>query len=691
MIPAKTETNTTIKENSIEAIVDWLDQHKQSFYIIGLTYLKNQQQMEELFYQVIIKAHKEWPRFKRETSIDMWLTSIFIHLCREFVKNRSLSESEEDDLRQEEYKALHRLNEAEKLAIVLTYIKQVSEEETAHFLQVPVEKVKEFLFSGIRLLRDELGYGPSFNGCLEQHQEYIDYLDRTMDRSKKVDFEIHIFHCQKCQEDLATFQEVMLTLVKLTNMEDSLVPSRLIENVKYRLAKQESLQQEKNNKRKKLGFVSAGAFLLIMALGFFTGIFTNLYYSWTIEDPELRAFLQEDLGEKLNLEAESNGVKMKIKSVIADDVQTLVFYEIEDTNASNQFVIDFNEGFFVENAYEIMRLDTYPRYYPPDIKSKFNNREKNLYQGKISLQPISEESGTIQLKITRLQKLIRDSSNQNKFLAYEDMEFQEGEWNFEIPVTKHPSMEYVLDQETKIEGVPVRFDKLTIAPTATILQYSLQSINQNQQKKRIEVLNFDELEVNNQKVKADLYGDSFVNSQPDVNWMALQTQFEPYLGKKPKDISVQFESVLLTVDDYKKVDLDASQEYPQTFEYAGSTISIDKVDIGKPTIVVISNHEVENRGYESLQFHIFSEDDNEMSSMDMDVEGVLVDKNGKEYDLNETPVSYEEIEQPRHFFTLQKIGLRTDNGEEVVPTRLEIYGYNTTKYLNDVVKISLEK
>ena len=85
MIPAKIDSIsiTTIRGKGVESIVGWFDQHKQSFYILGLSYVRNQQQMEELFYRSIVKVHKELPRFKRETSFEMWVTSIFIHICRE--------------------------------------------------------------------------------------------------------------------------------------------------------------------------------------------------------------------------------------------------------------------------------------------------------------------------------------------------------------------------------------------------------------------------------------------------------------------------------------------------------------------------------------------------------------------------------------------------------------------------------
>jgi len=691
MIPAKIGpiSITTIREKGVEYIVDWFDQHKQSFYTLGWSYIRNQQQMEELFYRSIIKIHKELPRFKSETSFETWVTSIFIHTCRELSDDRSLQASEESEQHKDLFKALDQLKEYEKEAVVLTYIKGISQEDTAHLLQVSVEKMKEHLFSGIQSLRKGMGYGSRFNGCKEYHKNYIDYLERTLDRSKKVDFEIHIYHCQDCQEDLAAFQDVMLTMLNLTErMEDFHVPSGFMENVKDRLAEKEKHRQQKNKKRRRMGLVFASVFAILMGIEVFTGSFTNLYYTWTEEDEQLRAFLQHDLGERLNLEAESDGVKIKIKSAIADDVQTLVFYEIEDTAEDNQYVIDYHEGVSVENEPEIMSRVKFPRYYPPDLKSDVNNKEKNVYHGKISLLPLITDNGTIELKITKLQKLIRDSSDRNSFRTYQNMEYETGEWNFKIPVTKQPSIEYALDEETEVEGIPVRFDKLTIAPTATILQYA---ISNEQPEKRIDILNYDHLKVNNKKVKADMYGSSFFDSPQDMNWTTFQTHFEPLFGEKPKKVNAQFESVHLTIEDQKTIELDASQQYPQTFEYAGSTISIDKLEIGQPTNIVLSNHEIENRAYESLQFNIVGEDENETSSMEMNSEGVLVDKNWIKYDMNENPVAYEEIEQPRYFFTVQSIMVHSDNaGEKVTPKRMDIYGYNTTKYLNDVVKISLE-
>jgi DNA-directed RNA polymerase specialized sigma24 family protein len=244
----------SIKEKGVESIVDWFDLHKQSFYTLGWSYLRNQQQMEELFYQSIIKVHKKLPRFKSEISFETWVTSIFIHTCRELSDGRSLQASKESEVQQELFNALDQLKENEREAMVLTYVKGISKEEVASLLQVSAEKMKELLFSGTQSVRKEMGDGATYNGCKQYHEVYIDYLERTLDRPRKINLEKHLYHCEECQEDLAAFQEVMVTLVNLTDkMEELHVPSGFMENVKDRLAEKEKNRQQKNKKRIRKG------------------------------------------------------------------------------------------------------------------------------------------------------------------------------------------------------------------------------------------------------------------------------------------------------------------------------------------------------------------------------------------------------------------------------------------------------
>ncbi|MEL3971887.1 DUF4179 domain-containing protein [Rossellomorea oryzaecorticis] len=691
MIPASGKTDpfviSRIREKDIESIIDWVEQNQQSFYTLGWSYLRNQLQMEELFYNAITKIHEELPRFKRKTSFEIWASSIFIQTCREFSKENQVQDSKRTEPRQDVFNALDKLKSEDKEAIAFTYLKGLSLEDSAHFLPVDVETVKERIFSGIQSFRTEMGYGSNFNGCMEYHQHYLDYLGRTLDRPQKVELEIHIYNCKDCQDDLASFQDAMLTLTGIT--EDFEVPSSVMDNVKVRLEKKEKRRQLKKKKRKNIGLAFAGVFALLLCTGFVTGSFSNLYYSWTEDNEELRTYLQHDLGERLNLEAESEGVHIKIKSVIADDVQTLVFYEITDMKKDNQYVLNSQDGVFVQNESEIMKREAYQRYSPPVNPTDIHDKE-NVYEGHMSLLPLKEDSGTIELRITRLQKFVDDPDHPGEFRpwSYEEPEFAHGEWTFKLPVKKHPSVVHKLYQDTEIEGIIVRFDKLTIAPTATLLQYRFK--NDQPEKKRIEILNFDSIQAGDKRLESDLYGSSFVENPENMEWNTFQAHFDSGYGENLKGLSVRFGAIQMSVQEPKSIKLDASKAYPQTFEYLGSTISIDKVEIGFPTEIRISNRDLKNRKYDSLQFHVTGENEYDQMSMGMGSEGVVIDKHGNEYNPQELYFPFEEIEQPRFLQTVQSFELRNnETGEKVIPETLEIQGYNTTKYVDDTVKLEL--
>src|SRR5690606_6639630 len=142
--------------------------------------------------------------------------------------------------------------------------------------------------------------------------------------------------------------------------------------------------------------------------------------------------------KRLKLEAEDKGVKIKIKSVVADDLQTLVYYEIEDINNNNRYMMNYHEGLVVKNEYEIMNSAGEVRFIPPTPAADLNEEEKNVYYGKLSLLPLLEDSATIDLRIISLQKLKSDPTNINGISgwSYENVEYETGEWNFEIPVSK---------------------------------------------------------------------------------------------------------------------------------------------------------------------------------------------------------------------------------------------------------------
>jgi hypothetical protein len=674
-----------IQDKGIESVVDWFDRHMEYFYTLGWFYVQNQQQMEELFYRSIVRVHKEWPRYKGDISFKIWVTTIFVQNARELSKDGGLQDSEET--REDLFKAINHLNNDDKEALILTYAASFSLEEASQILGITVDKIKVHLFSGIQSVRNQL-YGNDYHGCEEYHKHYIDYLEKLMDRPAKIEFEMHLYNCPECQADLGSFQEMAMTsLNQVEEMQGLKVPSQLLENVRKRLSEKKENRQKKNKKRKKLALIFASVFAFVMAFGFMTGALPKVYYAWAEDDEQLRSFLQQGLGKRLSLEAESAGVTVKINGVVADDIQTLVFYEIHAMEENKQYFMGFDDGVSVENEQDIMETQSYPRFSIPDAEAGMNKREKNVFYGKVALSPLKEEEGLIKLRITKIQELTNDTALR---FGFTPGEYKTGDWSFEFPATKQPSLEYSVNQQKEIEGVPIRIDKLTIAPTTTILQYA---INTEKMEKRIDRIDFRTLEVNKNEVEADMYSSYFMDYQQENDWIAFQTYFDPVHGEKPKEVRAKLKSVYLSVIQPKTIDLGETQQFPQTIKYAGSDISIEKVENGQMTNVVITDNEIKNREYDSLQFDFNDGYADQPIINHMESKGVLIDKYGIEYDENKGPVDYEKLEQPRYFVTEQTLGI---DGLEKNDMKLKITGYNALKYVKEVwdlapVKLSEKK
>ncbi|WP_080848361.1 DUF4179 domain-containing protein [Cytobacillus gottheilii] len=675
MIPAKTDKVqvSNMNESSLIKTLSWFEKQSQSLFNIAQCYFTDHQKIEEVFYQSILKVDKESSRFKRETSYEGWVTFNFIHKCQELAgEGNSVKPEGAEKL----ITAIHHLKRQEKAAILLTYLKGISYDETAVLLQVNVDRLKTLLASGIKSIRETIGEGPEFQGCQEFIPHYLTYLDRDMERSEKVDFEIHLYHCQNCQEDLATFQDVMIMLADLPQKHMP-PPAAIWRKIEERIEETEKQRQQKRKKRKKIGLITASIFTVIIAIGFITGIFASTYYALAEDDPELRYYLQENLGERLNLVAEDNGVKITIKSAIADEFQTLVYYEIEDLEEENQYALLYDDGVFVENEFQSLSGSIYPRYYPPDAESDLNKQEKNVYHGKLSLRPLIKDSATLNVSVRKLHRLTADG-----MINYEHINTENGEWNFEIPLTKLPSTELALEGSAEIDGVEVSFNTLTAAPTSTVLQYTVNT----QSMQNIYTYNIDHLEVDQTIIKPDIYG-SYYNSTHNVNGtITFQSLFDPLLGVEAADMNIQLGSVHLSVSDQLTIPLDAIEGYPYTFEYAGSTISVDDVKVGNPTEIIISHQESVNRVYDNLHYQVVTESDADYTSMDMESEGVIIDKDGKVYDPSDLSIPFEELNQPRHINTVERTKY---HGENIVPTAIELYGYDSTKYLDDIVKVKI--
>lgn len=669
----ETSLNITTSENSLDSITNWVEQHQHFLYSFGLSYLGNQQLTEELFYKAILKMYKEFPRYKHNMNFKSWVIANFLQTCRELEKTNT--EVEEHAF----LKAIQQLNQTEKEAAILTYINDFTHEEVAQILQLSKENVKEHLHSAIQSLRKAFGYGSNFNGCKEYQKDYIDYLGHSMERSNKIEFETHFYHCESCQEDLGTFQDVTIQLSEWRNVFK--MPEGFLKKIKERIAEHEKEKHKKLKKRSIFIFSLTGVFVLFISYGILSGMFSKFYYTWTENNEEVLAYVQNDLGEMLNLEAESNGVKITIKTAVADEFQTLILYEIEDTEENNQYMMAYEDGVYVENQYEILNMSIYPTYHPPFLDEKESGDEQNVYQGKLSLPPLKEDSGTIKLNISSLQKVI----DYNEAMTHGgfEMEYKEGEWNFEIPVTMKSSKEYALDKEVEIEGIPFRFEQLIVAPTTTMLRYSVYRAEQNQEHLNV---NFDQLRLNDEKLNQKLYSSSFVDFQLDMNWTTFQTSFEPFFKEGIHDVVIQFKNIDIVDYETMMLELDFSKEFPYTFEYGESTFTVDKKEEGQWTNIIITNEDYKDGNLDDIFIGPYDAE-GYVDNFDMHFDTVLVDKEGNEVALEEIDYYSDEMENYR--YVTRSYELRFENIDPEKNLKIRLDGFRKTIYSDEIVEISL--
>src|SRR5690606_20481884 len=180
---------------------------------------------------------------------------------------------------------------------------------------------------------------------------YLDYLNKTLNRKEKIDLEIHLHTCSNCQQKLKAFHDVILQLTK--EFADVDIPKTFMDSVTQKVENTLHERSIKKRKRTKIGIIISTLSLILLCLGLFTNTYSNIYYSWvdwkTNEDEQLRQIYKDGLGVRLNLEVVNNDMKVNIKTVVADEFQTLIYYEIENMSSDKRYLINTFDGVRIKN------------------------------------------------------------------------------------------------------------------------------------------------------------------------------------------------------------------------------------------------------------------------------------------------------------------------------------------------------
>ena len=149
-----------------------VERHKTVVYSLARRMVRNEAEAEDIAQEAFVRAYVSLRSFRRESSFRNWLCRIATRLCidhlrsrrteKELTVNEELLDSprpgpEEEVVVQEQLRlALSRIPAHLRAAVVLRHLEELSYQEMAEILQLPLGTVKTHLRRGRAALKQEL-------------------------------------------------------------------------------------------------------------------------------------------------------------------------------------------------------------------------------------------------------------------------------------------------------------------------------------------------------------------------------------------------------------------------------------------------------------------------------------------------------------------------------------------------------
>jgi RNA polymerase sigma-70 factor, ECF subfamily len=170
------------RKGSHEAFAALVEEHQRYVYNLALRVVKDENEALDLTQETFVRAWAALPNFKGQSQFRTWLYRIVTNLCYNRLPNlrRSLNdlgddviedlpeaystfanpvlEFESNETRKNLYQAIEHLDENYRLLITLRYQNELSYEEIASTLNLPLGTVKTGIFRAKEQLRRSLAH-----------------------------------------------------------------------------------------------------------------------------------------------------------------------------------------------------------------------------------------------------------------------------------------------------------------------------------------------------------------------------------------------------------------------------------------------------------------------------------------------------------------------------------------------------
>ncbi|SDK68180.1 DUF4179 domain-containing protein [Natronincola ferrireducens] len=525
--------------------------------------------------------------------------------------------------------------------------------------------------------------------CERIKNQLIDYLEGGMSNKEEKIIEEHMEDCEACKRELEELKAAIDYIKEESN--EIIAPEDFIEGIKDKV-KPSPQTTFKPPRKRRTAIMVAILLTLFVITAFATEGFGLLNWWRDLSIRESRSvyeLLDEGYGDKVDLRAVDQDISITVESILADDIKTVILLEIEDLKGANPYITTRN-GTRFEGSFE----------YDEDIPEEFreigyslltlHSEEQHKRRFLLNLGPLKEKESTLSLNITALENTLTDSH-----------EVVEGNWSFEIPVTKYDITTHPINQEVEVDGNLLLIEELVVGPTATLLTYSYDP-KQNREY-TLEYFSDIRLISNGKQYQSRFFGG--YSSSIEGRYAQHRMEFDTIYLDNPKEveISVGGYHVHVKANAYESFEINIDKSFPQQFEYKGSPIIIEDVIVGEDRTEVIVLETLEGRNYESLEVDFRTNHSMSVWHQGDWEEFYFVDREGNQVQGNNNNYFYYlmEMENPKVYTTKTRFILERRSSyqnlppelwgpPEIIPTDLVIRGYKETRFADERVTIKLK-
>lgn len=446
--------------------------------------------------------------------------------------------------------------------------------------------------------------------CKDVEDKIIDYIDGLLEKEDYLIVKNHIENCAGCKNNLEELTQAIDCIGEINKNINP--PCNLMEIVRKNVEIKRKLTKKP---RFKVGYIVLVSILSALLI---TGVFANesikTYFEvWKDkgleESQSIDQLILDGYGENLDLICEDKNIRVKIESVVADNINTVFLIEVEDLNGEKKYAPILGDKTTFANGnfnYYLPGKDVF-KVDKARVQGSFliHTPEKNKTRTVLAFNPVASEQEEIEIIINALEAISEKDTTLPHAIGgeyYYDKNFEnivEGFWSFNVPIKPSQSITFDINEEMDLDGHKITFNKLIVSPTMTTLTYKF---NKRQNKEYIvDYLNNINIEADGKLYEMKSYGRSSSTANVFGPSEAM-IPFDTMYFKIPKKIKIVVEGYSITVKDQHVLEIDVDKPFPQDFDYLGSKIRVTNAQ-GDENLIRVSMDNIGEKYFERLLFH----------------------------------------------------------------------------------------